>query len=93
MSNERKNVKITIDAMGEKTEVINCHGFAGVAFSDDENNKSYGTNVILVGNMSIKDLLAIHEAVQNKLVSLIEENIVDHTPNSVLLRALFGKEE
>jgi high-affinity K+ transport system ATPase subunit B len=87
-ANERQKVKVTINAMNEQTQSVECDGFAGIAYTAEE--KGFGTTSILVGALSVRDLIAIHEAVQDKLISLIESNVVEHTPNEVLLRALFG---
>lgn len=87
MANERQKTTVTINSNGN-TETTECDGFAGIAYVAGE--KKFGTTAILVGALSVRDLIAIRDAVQNKLISTIESQVVENTPPDVLIKALFG---
>lgn len=68
-----EKVKITFES-SQDTNTVECDGIAGVAFNRKEGG--YENQLILVGSMSVKDMVALHETIEEELLSLIKREIV-----------------
>ena len=77
----KKKVKITIESEGHDTQVIEAYGIAGVTITDGQDDKHHGISVMLVGNLSPKDLVHLKAGVEDELVDLINQNIKSSTPS------------
>lgn len=70
---ENKKCNLTIDYDGRKEE-LTCRGFAGVVIDDTEGG--FESNVTLVGNLSVKHLIALCHEIKETLLPLIKEEAV-----------------
>lgn len=86
--NKREKMKITIELPDGKTEVIECHGAALTTLIDNDDRYNCGT--LIAGLMSLKDLVALHENVEDELRVALERQILLHTKPSDLLKAVLG---
>lgn len=95
MSDKKRDLmKITIDD-GDDTKVLECHGIAGVTLEDT--GDCHKMAVVLVGNLSVADLIALHDNIEKELLPLLKKQIVDRYLSSnskdklgVLLGTLLG---
>ena len=79
--NKREMMKITIEAPGRETQVIECDGIAGITAKDLEGNR-HEMKCILAGSLSPVDLMAIHRCLKEELIPLIENSIKEHSAPS-----------
>lgn len=75
MSNERKMLKITIEAPGKETMVINTHGFAGVALAGEEDE--HDSQVMLMGSFNVPALITLHGGIEDLLNTIRKETVKD----------------
>jgi len=71
---DKSKCKVSIN-YEDRNESIACRGFAGVVIDDAEGG--YDTNIILVGNMSVKHLIVLYKELQESLMPLIKEEAVE----------------
>lgn len=89
--NKRKMVKVTIEAPNGDTQIFEAHGIAAVTVEDKGDR--YSCRCALVGDMSVPDLLALREAVEEDLVEGIDQTIGHYSkkhPLGKILAALRG---
>lgn len=73
--NKRRNTKITIETESN-TSTIECDGIAGITVSAEADGE-HEAHVVLVGSLSIADLMAIHKAIENELLPVVKANTVE----------------
>ena len=88
--NKRDLMKITIE--GSHTQVLECHGFAGLTLEDA--GDCHKTDVALIGNLNLRDLIALHDNIEKELLPTLKRQIANdylkaNSPDDVL-KALLG---
>lgn len=72
--NKRKMTKVTVESVG-KTTAVEVDAFAGIALK--EMRDGHEVQVVLVGDMSVSDLMALHKAIERELLPLIKKEAVN----------------
>ena len=75
-----KKMVITVDYDGRK-ESIECDGIVGICFSRTDDG--HLGNMMMVGNITLKDMLMLHKDVENRLLPMIKQEIHDASPDSL----------
>ena len=73
--NKREILKVTIEH-DEGTQVIECNGIAGITVEDTGENHKMAC--LVIGKMSVADLLALHDNIEKELLPALRKQIVGH---------------
>lgn len=73
-ANERKTTKITIETPTGSGKEFECQGFAGVTLNDL--GDKYQMGVVLIGELSVKDLIALHDSIEDELLRTLKQNAI-----------------
>lgn len=69
----KDKIKITVES-NQGDNVIECDGIAGVTFVKEKDG--YENQIILVGKMNVKDMIALHEVIEEQLLTVIKKEVV-----------------
>ncbi len=83
-----KKMKITIECEGQETRVFEANGIAATLLTDGEDSEHYGLKTLIVGHMSMQNLMQLREGVGNELIDGIENQIMEHLSAKDLLKIL-----
>lgn len=89
---KQQKVKVTIEGLGQPTQVIETEGMAAVALKNTT-DEGHEVGLLICGNMSVKDLIHLHDAIKNNLLKELEETIIAYSPKSDLanlIKAFLG---
>lgn len=83
-----KKMKITIECEGQETRVIEANGIAAALLTDGGDSEHYDLKTLIVGHMSMQNLMQLREGVGNELIDGIENQIMDNLSAKDLLKIL-----
>lgn len=86
----RKKLKITIECEGEPTHTFEVNGMAACLLTDGNSENTHGIQTTICGCMSVKNLLHLHDGVEDELVETVESAILQNMSPSDILRTLLG---
>jgi hypothetical protein len=85
----KKKVRVTFETDCDKN-TIECDGIAGVSFAREPDG--HENQIILVGSMSVEDMISLHEVVEKELLRLLKKEVVkdfnSHRNSGVSLEAI-----
>ena len=85
---ERKKLKITIEAEGQPTQILEANGLAAALLGDGEDEKSHKLSVLICGRMNTQDLLHLHDGVEGELLDAIGNAVIKEMSPMDMLKIL-----
>lgn len=75
MLSTKEKIKVTIETPDGHTQILECHGFSGVALTDKGETLNCG--LMLVGCLNLVELECIRDTLENSLVPHVAKTMLD----------------
>ena len=86
-----KKIKITVESADGGIRSMTANGIAAAILSDGKDEDHHSIQVLICGNMSVQDLVHLHDAVTTEMTERLEEVILSELAPADIIKFLMDK--